>query len=210
MGHLYLSLLGTPRVRHGDMPLAFPTRKALALLVYLAVEGGLHSREKLAALFWPDSDQQHGRAMLRYTLTSLRRALSEPAGASHLVVEHDALAVDPAEMELDLHQIRTASRTPLAATAEAGSSAAFHPFLAHPRNAAELWRGEFLDGFALADAPDFDAWAGLQRERCRQDMERLLDRLSQAQADRGVLTDAIETTTRGSPSVPSTKKLTDA
>lgn len=51
MGRLDLSLLGTPEVRHAGQPLAFPTRKVLALLIYLVVEGGLPSREKLTTLF---------------------------------------------------------------------------------------------------------------------------------------------------------------
>jgi hypothetical protein len=39
MSQLQLSLLGTPGVKHGEHTLTFSTRKALALLVYLAVEG---------------------------------------------------------------------------------------------------------------------------------------------------------------------------
>ena len=36
MSQLHLSLLGTPVVKHGEHILTFSTRKALALLVYLA------------------------------------------------------------------------------------------------------------------------------------------------------------------------------
>jgi DNA-binding SARP family transcriptional activator len=61
--------------------LGFPTRKALALLIYLVVEGAQQPREKLAALFWPDSDRTHARAMLRYTLADIRRALHDSADA---------------------------------------------------------------------------------------------------------------------------------
>ena len=51
MATLRLALLGPPSVTHGGVASTFGTRKALALLVYLAVEGGCHSRDKLAALF---------------------------------------------------------------------------------------------------------------------------------------------------------------
>lgn len=40
MSTLHLSLLGSPELRHGERILTLPTRKALAVLVYLAVEGG--------------------------------------------------------------------------------------------------------------------------------------------------------------------------
>ena len=40
MGQLNLEFLGTPKVRHASSLITFPTRKALALLVYLVVEEG--------------------------------------------------------------------------------------------------------------------------------------------------------------------------
>jgi hypothetical protein len=47
---LHLFALGPPEVRLGENPLTFPTRKTLALLIYLGVEAGLQPREHLAAL----------------------------------------------------------------------------------------------------------------------------------------------------------------
>ena len=62
--------------------IAFPTRKAAALLAYLVVEGGRrHSREDLTSLLWPEADENRGRANLRQTLARLRRALPEPISA---------------------------------------------------------------------------------------------------------------------------------
>src|SRR5438270_2390504 len=72
MSQLQLSLLGTPVVKHGECTLTFSTRKALALLVYLAVEGGTHPRKTLSEAFWPELDAEHGRAALRATLLELR------------------------------------------------------------------------------------------------------------------------------------------
>jgi hypothetical protein len=42
MGRLILAFLGSPEVRHFDQLIAPPTRKVLALLAYLAIEGGVH------------------------------------------------------------------------------------------------------------------------------------------------------------------------
>src|SRR5437016_11653322 len=103
MGRLHLALLGTPEVRHSGEVLTFPTRKTLALLVYLVVEKGLHSREKLTAFFWPESDIARGRAPLRNTLGHLRSALRDVPGQQdapgavrqgHLIVERDILGFD--------------------------------------------------------------------------------------------------------------------
>ena len=75
MSQLQLSLLGTPVVKHGERTLIFSTRKALALLVYLAVEGGTHPRKTLSESFWPELDAGHGRAALRATLLELCQPL---------------------------------------------------------------------------------------------------------------------------------------
>src|SRR5215472_7112222 len=103
MGQLQLTVLGLPRVRHGDRVLSFSTRKAEALLLYLAVEANLQARDRLAAWFWPESDREHARAMLRYTLTVLRRALADASNVDHLLIEREAVGIDfESGVEVDL------------------------------------------------------------------------------------------------------------
>jgi len=48
MSRLTLHLLGSPEIRLDEQPLALRERKALALLVYLAVTAEPHQREALA------------------------------------------------------------------------------------------------------------------------------------------------------------------
>src|SRR5437899_9511262 len=106
MGQVHVALLGTPDIRHSGVALVLPTRKALALLVYMVVEGGLHARDKLADLFWPDSaTAAQSRGALRYTLSYLRAALRHDGGSSH-VSEGKALGFDfdaAGELDYDLH-----------------------------------------------------------------------------------------------------------
>src|SRR6266480_4138024 len=51
----------------------------MALLVHLAaaVPGGLHRRDTLLALFWPELDETHARAALSQALYVLRNALGD-------------------------------------------------------------------------------------------------------------------------------------
>jgi DNA-binding SARP family transcriptional activator len=58
MSNLRLHLFGPPHVEVGRSPIRLERRKAMALLALLAVTGpeGSHSRETLAALFWPEAD----------------------------------------------------------------------------------------------------------------------------------------------------------
>ncbi len=57
MSRLELSLLGSPRIELDGSVVEVDTRKATALLAYLAVTGEAHRRDALAALLWPESDQ---------------------------------------------------------------------------------------------------------------------------------------------------------
>src|SRR5260370_31853634 len=99
MSQLHLSLFGVPKVKHGETTLTFSTRKALALLVYLAVEGGWHTRKTLSEAFWPELDAEHGRAALRSTLLELSKLIerSHATGEqAHLHVERDTLGIERA------------------------------------------------------------------------------------------------------------------
>src|SRR5690348_17730734 len=112
MGDLYFTLLGPPEVRHADQVLQFPTRKELALLIYLAVEGRVHLRKTLSEQFWPESDAMHARAALRLSLHHLHQLLDEGEGnVPHLLIQHDTLALDlTSAVELDLHTLHEAWR----------------------------------------------------------------------------------------------------
>src|SRR5213082_635265 len=101
MGRLILRLLGTPGVSHAEQPLTFQTRKVLALLAYLAVEQGVHSRDQITALLWPESDEERGKASLRRVLDYLRESLDEPSHerarnmptpSTNVLVEHHTLS----------------------------------------------------------------------------------------------------------------------
>ena len=77
MSILALYVLGSPRVELDGAPVAIDRRKALALLVYLTVTRQDHSRDSLATLLWPASDQSKARAGLRSALWSVTKALGE-------------------------------------------------------------------------------------------------------------------------------------
>jgi len=199
MGDLYLKLLGPPEVRHGDQVLLFSTRKELALLIYLAVEGRVHSRKKLSEQFWPEGDARHGRAALRITLLHLRHLLGEGTDVSpvpHLLIKRDTLGLDPTSaVEVDLHTLLEACTSARASTGRTLTMLEVERrrLLAQLQRAGTLPRGEFLEGFSLRDAPAFDDWMRFQRDYWHLRTDEVFDRLSQMQFEAGELEAAIET-----------------
>src|SRR5947208_2678094 len=181
MSQLQLSLLGTPVVKHAERTLTFSTRKALALLVYLAVEGGTHPRKTLSEAFWPELDAEHGRAALRATLFELRRLFEsthEPGERAHLLVERDTLGFDQGSLlVLDLRLVESASKQ-VGRGIEPLASQAHEELLAQLEQATHLARGPFLAGFTLRDSQFFDDWTRQERESWHLRLHQLFNALS--------------------------------
>lgn len=167
MGLLELKLLGPPEVRHGDREVDFRTSKALAMLAYMCLEPGLHAREHLAALLWPESESGPARANLRSTLMYLRKPLRHPNERQdnpHLHVNRQALGFNfDADYRLDLGLWSGLPAEPTPETVE---------------ELLEVSRGEFMQGFSVANAGPFEEWLRAQRERWRVDLAGHFDRLT--------------------------------
>ena len=149
---LEIALLGPPRVERDGKRVTFDTRKATALLAYLALADRPLLREALCDLLWPAHDPGRARGALRRTLSTLRRAVGEEW--IETVGDSVVLRRGPG-LKLDVERFRQ-----LAAN---GAS------LERLREAIALFTGRFLEGFSLRDSPEFDDWqireaGGLERE----------------------------------------------
>jgi len=198
MGLLRLAVFGPPEVFHDERRLSFALRKAEALLLYLAVEGGMHSRGQLAALLWPDSESSTARNALRNALALLRRLLADAsaAGHSHLLLEPEPLGLNPqAPLERDLDVVQRAWKASqgLAAAPSEEQRAALITMVQH---ALSLVRGPFLEGFWLREETGFDEWHEQQQQQWQVRVHLLLERLSAWQEEGFELEPAKATLTR--------------
>ena len=134
-------------------------RRPLALLAVLAVAGELGvSREKLLAYFWPDSDEDRARNVLRQLMHTIRRDLGLPnlfVGTSELRLDAALMTTDSAEFEL---------------ACRAGEY----------ETAVALYRGPFLDGFYLSNAAGFESWKESERARCARRFVEAAERAGRA------------------------------
>src|SRR6266853_453963 len=107
---LQLRVLGDAEASLDGRPIAFRTRKTLDLLAYLALDPGLHPRERLADLLWPEADVVDARASLRTALNYLRQALGSSAD-SVITSTRESLGVRPgAPVDLDVAGLTAAQQ----------------------------------------------------------------------------------------------------
>ncbi|MEM7534516.1 MAG: BTAD domain-containing putative transcriptional regulator [Chloroflexota bacterium] len=172
---LSIQLLGTPEIRVADEVVTFRLAKEYGLLYYLAATDRPHSRSVLADLFWPDADPRTGRRYLRSRLVSLRRYLGD-----HLVTTTESLGMDDeAKASVDVHQLTSLANNKML-TGSIRSEPTTDQIAQH-RQAIDLYRGDFLEGFSLPDTPLFNDWLEQTRDDLRLHTANLRYHLCQAE-----------------------------
>jgi len=180
MSALKLFLLGQPRFERDGQPLTFDTRKNVALVAYLALTGGCHSRETLITLLWPELEPRRARAVLRRNLSVLGKTL----GGEWLVVDGDEIGTDPStDFWLDVDRFR--HLLSICQTHGHSDTQVCSQCLDMLAEAAELYQGDLLEGTSLRDSAAFDEWQFFQTESLRQAFAAALEKLARGHSARG-------------------------
>lgn len=144
--------------------LAQPKRVALFAYLALATPRGPQRRDSLVAVFWPEHDAEHARNSLSQSVHVLRRSL----GANAIVSRNgDALGVEWGDLWCDAVAFEDAL--------DAGRTA----------EAVETYRGDLLEGFHLADSPDFERWLDAERARLAGRYAAALETLAEEREGQG-------------------------
>ena len=133
-------------------------RRRLALLAVVAASGERgRSRDQLLGLFWPEVPQARARHSLDQLLYALRTSLDEnlfgggnPVRLNAALITSDVADFSDALARRDLE------------------------------TAIALYRGSFLDGFYLSDAPDFEQWMEAERRRVERLYTDALEQLAKS------------------------------
>jgi len=175
LASLELYLLGAPRVMLDGAPVTFDTRKAVALLAYLAVTGQPQQRDALAALLWPDADQSHARGALRRTLSVVHAALQR---TPHLRIEREQVALDFEVPGLTC-DVRSFVQLAGGCASHAGrpQPAQCADCLRRLEDAAAIYGDHFMAGFSLRDSAAYDDWQFFQGEELRRTLGHVLELL---------------------------------
>ena len=152
---LEINTLSNPEIVVGDEKVVnFISRKALALVIYLAINPGNRSREELADLLWSDQSQERATGNLRVVLSDIRKKVGDYLSINR----HTVSLLTNKDISVDVHQLLDAIET-------------------HNLDAAiSLYKGDFLESFYLRGASGFENWQVLEREKIRLE---LIDGLSE-------------------------------
>lgn len=139
------------------------TQKNRALAAYLILEHERdHPRSKLAALYWPDVDEQAALHNLRQALSVIRKAFEPCSTGEVFSANREGVGFRAGiEFKVDVIEFENQMR---------GMVDRFHqqPGRGFPitrvKKVLELYRGELLESIMLADASLFSDWLVLRRE----------------------------------------------
>lgn len=152
-------------VRDGSaLPPGVLQPRRLALLAFLASAGERPvSRDRLAALLWPDSDEEKSRRSLAQALYALRRDL----GSEDVFEGVRELRLNPEHATSDLQDFeRLRGERSL-------------------ERADVLYAGAFLDGFQLSGLPDFERWVETERATWAERHKQVVEQLARDAEQRG-------------------------
>lgn len=161
---LSLRLLGGFEVLRDGQPVSDRCHgKMRALLAYLAVETARpHTRQALGALLWPEQDENHARQSLRQALTSLRSMLGDRDGPTSVFRVNREIVSLNFDGALD---IDVAALDPVAPTGcKPGAVRSRAVCRQCHQIAAAHYRGPFLAGLSVPDAPEFESWLACKRQ----------------------------------------------
>lgn len=176
--NLSLCYLGAPQITRDNIPVtAFISNKVPALLAYLAVTRRAHTRDKLAALLWGEMSDADAKNNLRQALTNLRKYFDDCLTITRDTIEFTG------DCFLDCAEFESALR--------AASSLDPEPASVILTDSLRLYRADFMDGFHVRDAPDFEDWMLAERARLRELALQALHTLTQFHAQRGDFAEAM-------------------
>ena len=172
MTQLKVRLFGPLEVSvDGEPVTGFDSDKVRAFLAYLAVESDWpHRRQKLAGLLWPDFPENSARTNLRRALSNLRQVIGDrEADPPYLFISRQTIQLNiQSEAWIDVARFNELHK------GQGSQSSSIEQL----EEAVDLYRGPFLEGFALPDSAAFEEWHLLTRESLQQSLLRSLRRLA--------------------------------
>ena len=178
-----LYLFGTPILKDGkNKILSVRGRKSIALLAYLATtHPKIHSREQLAAIFWPEAASKDARNSLRVSLSRISNVLGSSAPPLLTTTRH-TVALNPASLLIcDVVEFRNLLQ--LTTTHQHQDVLYCNECMRQMQKASTFYTADFMDGFHVDDCEVYEEWQFGIREQLRVSaMATIANLIKQAEA----------------------------
>jgi predicted ATPase/DNA-binding SARP family transcriptional activator len=176
---LQFRLLGGCEISYPNGEVILESQKVRALFVYLAMNPHPQGRDKLMGMFWGDFPKTKAQRNFRHALWNLRRQTNLTGSPSVILADTQTISInDQADVWLDGIVFRDQVNNLINSSKNQGR-------LDGLGRAISLYRGDFLEGFLVRDAPAFDEWALVERERLRILAINALQQLTEGYASLG-------------------------
>lgn len=150
MQQVIFHLLGPPEIYYNDQPIRIPRRRSRALLYYMVSTHTPQPRERLMTLLCGEMDEESARRAFKTMLAEVRSQLrSIDPSIDWIISDEDRLTFNPLApiwLDTEIFEKDTAN------------------VQRNLNQAIKLYRSNFLDGFFLKGAPDFNSWVQSTRD----------------------------------------------
>lgn len=181
---LRLQVFGVPALTESARPVRLALKRGYALLAYLALEGRPLPREHLAALLWPEADEDTARTRLRRLLYQV----GDLSGRDLLETREDSASIAPGALVCDAVEFRRTAQLLVGGGTPGLPLAQLH---AQALAACE----PLLEGLSFGSEA-FEDWVAGQRTEHQHLLARTLTRIAELQRAAGALAAAGETLER--------------
>ena len=163
MATLKINTLGELAVFRDGQPLTLPaSKRARALLAYLALTARPHRRDRLCEVFWEIPDDPRGA--LRWALSKLRSVVNEE-GIDRLMADRERVVLEASTIDVDIRLLRSELKNPTFSVERL-------------QVIADQLREPMLAGIDLPDQALFQQWLTAEREDAKRLLANSLGRLA--------------------------------
>ncbi|WP_027626832.1 AAA family ATPase [Clostridium lundense] len=154
MSNIYAKMFGTPVITKDNEEILFPYNKVKALFYYLVVNNQA-SRDELAGLLWSEEEEDIAKKNLRNAIYKIKKSFDEEVIISP---KKSIVMINP---DMDL-------------------KSDIDCFLNDKEKWIEAYTGEFLQGFFVKNAEEFEEWAIKTRENYKEQfVMKLYDKITE-------------------------------
>ncbi len=187
---LRLRLFGAPEIRLDETVVTGLSVKAQALLFYLAITQKTHLRTTIASLLWDEMSERNAFANLRKVVQEFRAVLPD-----YVEIKRPSIALRQ-DIECWVDVVAFEELLGQAEQVDDSAAASHERAQALYLEAEELYQGDFLTGFFVRSAPNFETWQLTQQARLREMVIDLMNALSHQRISQHDIEGAIDATRR--------------